>query len=98
MPGQSGRVRYTERRANTVHHMIRKQADLPKEMTLTGFRHGGATEIGDSGEGDIRPISGHSQLNTTAIYNKLNQEKAKRIGLARRAHIQQITENGDLSE
>ncbi len=68
-------------------------------MTPTGFRHGGATEIGDSGEVDIRSISGHTQLATTAIYNKISEEKARRIAAKRRAHIAQIAEvGGDLSE
>ena len=45
-----------------------------------GFRHGGATEIGDAGEADIRSISGHTQLDTTAIYNKASEAKARKFG------------------
>lgn len=62
-------------------------AGLPKDMTFTGFRHGGASELGDSGEDDIRPISGHVVLGTTAIYNKANQIKARRIVRNRRGYI-----------
>jgi hypothetical protein len=36
-------------------------------MKLTGFRHGGATQIGDGGEADIRIISSPSQIDTAAI-------------------------------
>jgi len=81
---------YKHRRMSTVHRQICDAAKLPKEMKFTGFRHGGATEIGDAGEADIRSISGHSQLNTAAIYNKASQEKARRIARLRREHIAQI--------
>lgn len=81
---------YKHRRMSTVHRTICEAAELPKDMTFTGFRHGGATEIGDAGETDIRSISGHTQLDTTAIYNKVSQEKARRIALKRREHIQRI--------
>ncbi|RYG88332.1 MAG: hypothetical protein EON59_04770 [Alphaproteobacteria bacterium] len=81
---------YKERRMSTVHRKICDAAGLPKAATFTGFRHGGATEIGDSGESDIRPISGHKLLDTTAIYNQVSQEKARRIALKRREHILRI--------
>lgn len=81
---------YKHRRMSTVHRQICDAAELPKDMTFTGFRHGGATEIGDAGETDIRSISGHTQLDTTAIYNKVSQEKARRIALKRREHLQRI--------
>lgn len=45
---------YKHRRMSTVHRQICDGAKLPKNMTFTGFRHGGATEIGDSGETDIQ--------------------------------------------
>jgi len=90
---------YKHRRMSSVHRAICEAAGLPKKMTFTGFRHGGATEIGDSGEADIRPISGHTQLDTTAIYNKASEEKARRIALRRREHIRQINDRvTDLSE
>ncbi|TVV74734.1 tyrosine-type recombinase/integrase [Sphingomonas solaris] len=81
---------YEHRRMSTVHRKICDAAGLPAKMTFTGFRHGGATEIGDSGEADIRPISGHVQLSTTAIYNKVNEEKARRIAARRREHLIEI--------
>lgn len=90
---------YKKRRMSTVHRKICDAAGLPKDMTFTGFRHGGATEIGDSGEVDIRPISGHTLLDTTAIYNKVSHEKAVRIATRRREHIAKINaEDSDLSE
>lgn len=74
-------------------------AGLPKKMTFTGFRHGGSTQIGDAGATDIRPISGHKKLDTTAIYNHANQEKARQIAAKRREHIRRIEErDADLSE
>jgi hypothetical protein len=59
-------------------------------MTFTGFRHGGITEIGDSGEVDVRPISGHKTLAQTRTYNKATAEKGRRIALKRREHIEQL--------
>lgn len=90
---------YKHRRMSTIHRFICDAAGLPRKMTFTGFRHGGATEIGDAGEADIRSISGHTQLNTTAIYNKASQEKARQIAKRRREHIAQIVDpDEDLSE
>lgn len=86
---------YKHRRMSTVHRQICEAAGLPKAMTFTGFRHGGATEIGDAGEADIRSISGHTQLDTTAIYNKASQTKARRIALRRREHIREIEAAAD---
>lgn len=80
---------YQHRRMSSVHRKICDAAGLPKEMTFTGFRHGGATEIGDTGEADTRAISGHKLLETTAIYNKASQRKAIQIGRARRQFIDQ---------
>lgn len=74
-----------------LHRRIRKKAGLPADLRFTSFRHGGATEIGDSGEADTRAATGHKTLDTTAIYNKANIEKARRIALMRRQHIAQIT-------
>ena len=78
---------FTLDRQQKLHKMIRDKAALPKEMTFTGFRHGGITEIGTSGEADVRPISGHATLAVTGIYNKANQEKARRIARVRRKHV-----------
>lgn len=79
--------KYRERRMSSVHRKICVEAGLPKDMTFTGFRHGGITEIGDAGEDDVRAVSGHKTLAVTRIYNKANVEKARRIGAARRAHL-----------
>jgi hypothetical protein len=82
--------KYKERRMSTVHREICVAAGLPKEMTFTGFRHGGITEIGDAGENDPRAVSGHKTLAVTRIYNKANAEKARRIAAARREHIARL--------
>lgn len=74
-----------------LHRRICEKAKLPKDLRFTSFRHGGITEIGDAGEDDTRAVSGHSKLDTTAIYNKANQSKARRIARARRAHVALIT-------
>ena len=79
--------KYRERRMSSVHRKICVEAGLPKDMTFTGFRHGGITEIGDAGEDDVRAVSGHKTLAVTRIYNKASAEKARRIGAARRDHI-----------
>lgn len=89
---------YKHRRMSTVHRQICDAAKLPKNMTFTGFRHGGATEIGDFGKTDIRSISGHTQLDTTAIYNQASEVKARQIALRRREHIQKIAPSGVVGE
>jgi len=77
---------------STVHRRICDKAGLPKQMTFTGFRHGGITEIGDAGETDVRPISGHKTLAQTQTYNKATAEKGRRIALKRREHVQALGE------
>ncbi|MEP7349550.1 MAG: hypothetical protein ABI668_06315 [Sphingorhabdus sp.] len=90
---------YSHRYASTIHRRICQKAGLPKDMMLTGFRHGGSTEIGDMGEADPRAITGHTELKTTAIYNKASAEKARRIGINRVAYIaEQIQIVGMASE
>lgn len=79
--------KYRERRMSSVHRKICVEAGLPEDMTFTGFRHGGITEIGDIGEDDVRAVSGHKTLAVTRFYNKASAEKAHRIGVARREHI-----------
>ena len=79
--------RYSEDQAQRVFRKIHKAAGLPKGMTLTGFRHGGATELGDAGIYDIRPVSGHRTLQQTTTYNKANENKARSAGEVRRAHV-----------
>lgn len=88
-------AKYKERRMSSVHRAICVAAGLPKEMTFTGFRHGGITEIGDAGEDDVRAVSGHKTLAVTRIYNKASAEKARRIGAARRAHISELGVSAD---
>lgn len=83
-------AKYKERRMSSVHRAICVAAGQPKEMTFTGFRHGGITEIGDAGEDDVRAVSGHKTLAVTRIYNKASTEKARRIGVARREHVQKL--------
>lgn len=78
---------YTPSYQVQLHRKIRAAAGLPKEIKFTSFRHGGITEIGDSGTDDVRAVSGHSTLEVTRIYNKANQEKARRIAAKRREHI-----------
>lgn len=82
---------YTLRRMSSIHRRICEAAGLPKDMTFTGFRHGGATEIGDSGAVDPRAITGHKLIETTAIYNKQNEAKARQIGRARRDYIDNLS-------
>jgi hypothetical protein len=82
---------YTDSYMKTLHRRIRDAAGLPADLRFTSFRHGGLTEIGDSGEADVRAISGHSTLEVTRIYNKANAEKAKRIAAKRREHIGKLT-------
>ncbi|WP_313337341.1 hypothetical protein [Sphingobium yanoikuyae] len=79
--------RYTEAEAIRAWRRVRTKAGLPKEFTMTGFRHGGATELGDAGVLDIRPVSGHRTLQQTATYNKATQEKARAAGAARQRHV-----------
>jgi hypothetical protein len=83
---------YAERAVSTIHRKICDAAGLPKNMTFTGFRHGGLTEIGNAGEVDVRAISGHKQLSTTIIYNQVTREKARRIAEVRRRHIELLGE------
>lgn len=86
---------YTERRMSTVHRKICDKAGLPKDMTFTGFRHGGSTELGDADVADIRAITGHKELSTTRIYNKINERKARQIALKRRQYLAQLDSTTD---
>lgn len=82
---------YTRDYMRYAHAAVRKKAGLPADVRFTSFRHGGITEIGDAGETDMRPISGHTKLDTTAHYNKASREKSVRIATRRREHITMIT-------
>lgn len=79
--------RYTKDYVTKLHRRVAKAAGLDAAVKFTSFRHGGITEIGDSGTDDVRAVSGHSTLEVTRIYNKANQEKAIRIAARRREHI-----------
>lgn len=81
---------YKHRRMSQIHRHICDQANLPRDLRFTSFRHGGATELGDAGEADIRSISGHTQINTSLIYNKASEAKARRMAVRRREHISWI--------
>jgi len=81
-----------------LHRRICDKAELPKDLRFTSFRHGGMTEIGDSGEADSRAVSGHSKIDTTKIYDKASQEKARRIARTRREHVTRITAGEKPSE
>jgi hypothetical protein len=80
--------RYLEDRSRRVFRNIRDKAKLPAEMSLTGFRHGGATELGDAGVDDIRPVSGHVTREMADVYDKVTIAKARRAGQKRRAMIE----------
>ncbi|HEX7857191.1 MAG TPA: tyrosine-type recombinase/integrase [Sphingobium sp.] len=84
---------FTYEQMNKRHRKICDEAKLPRDMTFTGFRHGGSTELGDAGIADVRPITGHTQLNTTAIYNKLSEEKARQAASVRLKCIRQLSES-----
>lgn len=94
---RTGRA-YTESYMSKLHRKVRDKAGLPAEVRFTSFRHGGTTEIGDAGEADPRAATGHKTLDTTAIYNKANLEKARRIALLRRQHVEMLTAGDDREE
>lgn len=85
----------TYEQMNYRHRKICKEAGLPSDMTFTGFRHGGVTELGDADVADVRSISGHSTLSTTAIYNHLSKAKAQGAALKRLEYLAIVS---DLSE
>jgi integrase len=81
---------YTPSYQIQLHRRIRTKAGLSADLKFTSFRHGGITELGDSGTDDVRAVSGHKTLNITGIYNKANDEKGRRIAARRREHIATI--------
>ncbi|MBK2451765.1 tyrosine-type recombinase/integrase, partial [Escherichia coli] len=89
---------YKPRRMSSVHRKICEAAGLPKKLTFTSFRHGGATELGDAGETDIRSISGHTQIDTSLIYNKASQQKAREIASRRREYVRLISNTAEAQE
>lgn len=84
---------YDPYRMAKVHRKICDKAGLPKDMKFTGFRHGGVTELGDAGVADVRPISGHKEMKTTAIYNKMNEQKARQVAAKRRQYVAALIED-----
>lgn len=92
--GRTG-LPFTYDQMNDRHRAICAKAGLPRELTFTSFRHGGLTELGDAGVADVRSISGHSQLQTTAIYNQATAKKAREAALVRLRHTGLLA---DLSE
>jgi len=90
--------RYTKDYVTKLHRRIAKAARLDPAIKFTSFRHGGITEIGDSGTDDVRAVSGHSTLDVTRIYNKANEEKAVRIATRRRDHIKLLASTDHLKE
>jgi len=55
---------------------VREKAGLDKKFVFKGLRHGGATELGDAGVADVSPLTGHTNLSTTRIYNQHTPKKA----------------------
>jgi len=89
---------YTKDYMNKLHRRIAAKAGLPATIKFTSFRHGGITELGDSGSDDVRAVSGHITLDTTRIYNKASQEKARQIATRRRDHIAAVLAGAKLGE
>jgi hypothetical protein len=86
--------RYTERVMNEQFHRVRIAAGLPDGMIPTGFRHGGATELGDAvvaakmRDPDLRPITGHATKEMVSLYDKPTQSKARELASVRRRFVE----------
>jgi hypothetical protein len=80
--------RYTEDEAGDRFREIRDAAGLSDELTLTSFRHGGATELGDAGVEDIRPVSGHATRASADVYDKITTAKSRSAGARRRQFVE----------
>jgi hypothetical protein len=87
------RRRYTNRTASDAFHKVRVAAGLPEGMTPTGFRHGGATELGDAiveaggKDPDLRPMTGHATKEMVKIYDKVTKAKARTLATTRRQMV-----------
>ena len=79
--------RYNEDGMGRQFRRIRDKEGLPSEMTPTGFRHGGMTEMGDAGIEDTRAVGGHDTLQQTATYKKARERQSRIIGEQRRRHV-----------
>jgi hypothetical protein len=87
--------RYTElRRRTALPQGSARRLACPEGMTPTGFRHGGATELGDAvvaagvEDPDLRPITGHATREMVDIYNKVTIAKARALGTTRRGFVE----------
>lgn len=74
-------VRLKHYTARTILHQIVKRANINKRITLHGLRHSIATHLLENGV-SIEKVSlflGHSQLETTEIYTRVNKKQLKTI-------------------
>ncbi len=92
--------RYTQNTARDAFNRIRDKAGLPAAMTPTGFRHGGATELGDAlvemdvQDPDLRPVTGHATRQMVDVYNKITVRKARKLATARAAFVDRLSAEG----
>jgi hypothetical protein len=73
---------------HTFRHEVRgvmDRAGLPRSITFTSFRHGGMTELGDSGltDSQIMSLSAHKDVQTVQTYNKKTTIKREMAALTR---------------
>lgn len=78
--------RHTEDTLRRRHRAVIKAAGLPAYITPTSFRHGGITEIGDAGA-SVRAISRHRTDSMVRIYDKQNDEKARKAASTRAEYV-----------
>jgi hypothetical protein len=60
-----------------VDCLIFHEVGLQKEITFTGFRHGGIKKVGYVTV-NVRPTLGHATLDVARIYNKVTEERGER--------------------
>lgn len=79
---------YSERLFARRAEAIRKAAGLPEHVTLTAFRHGGLTELGDAGLPDTmaQALSRHKQRTTLDRYIHRTDDQLKAASRLRLAH------------
>lgn len=73
---------------HTFRHEVRgvmDRAGLSRAITFTSFRHGGMTELGDSGltDSQIMSLSAHKDVQTVQTYNKRTIIKRETAALTR---------------
>jgi hypothetical protein len=73
---------------------------LPKDFQFRGFRHGGATELGDAGGTDqeLMAMGGWERRETVSIYSKRSNPQAVNAAKKRRAWTQARRKVGMKSE